>query len=622
MATPNRKGHSFLVNFVVFVWRALTWLRGAILNVLLLLILVIIAVAIFKPKQPVLPDKAPLLLSPSGILVDQYSYTSPRAQLLSLEGDGNPETLVREVINTIDHAARDERISGLLLHLDDLRGGGVSKMQEIGRAIERFRAAGKPVIALADNYDQQQYFLASYADEIYLHDLGGVGLIGFGLYRNYFKDALDKLSVRFHVFKVGQFKDFVEPFISNDMSEASREHNRQWLAALWQTYTDQVEQRRGLEAGSLTGFINDMAAHLAATRGDTAQLALQHKLVDHVGSRQARNRALIERFGAMTDEPETVLHITAADYNQQRQWNTVLEDGNVALIVATGTILDGEHPEGTIGGDTLSQLIRKARQDDQIKALVLRVDSGGGSAFASEIIRQELEHTREAGIPVVISMGSVAASGGYWIAMAADEIWATPTTITGSIGVFGLLPALGEGLDKLGIHTDGIGTTELAPSLRPDLPLPSEAAQVMQLGVEHIYSTFLQLVATNRGSEPEQIDEIAQGRVWTGLAAETLGLVDKVGYLEDAVAAAAQKAGLDNYKVKLIERDLSPQEQLLRELIGSPSARRLARTGLAQWLGFDSSVLSVLGELAKTQHSLLQVGRAGTYAWCAECLAP
>ena len=296
-----------------------------------------------------------------------------------------------------------------------------------------------------------------------------------------------------------------------------------------------------------------------------------------------------------------------------------VQQGNIGLIVASGTILDGHHPEGTIGGDSLSELIRKARQDEEVKAVVLRVDSGGGSAFASEIIRQELQRLREADKPIIVSMGSVAASGGYWIAMAADEVWATPTTITGSIGVFGLFPTLEKTFDKLGIHTDGVGTTDLAAAMRLDTALPQEAAQVLQLGVEHIYHRFLHIVAASRGSDPAAIDQIAQGRVWTGIKAQELGLVDEIGYLNDAFAAAAQRAGLDDYQVKLIERDLSPQEQLIRQLLGSESAQ-MAAHGLTT--SMEITWLQQLKRNLPEEVNLLLTGKAPkVYALCLECAA-
>ena len=619
MPTPHKSANPLRI--FSLLWRGLSWVRITLLNLLTLFILVAIIAAIVGPKEPPLPEKAPLLLRPSGILVDQFSYTSPTARLLNVGNEGPMETLVRELVDTIDHAAQDTRISGILLQLDALEGGGISKLQEIGEALERFQAEGKPVIALADNYTQEQYFLASYADEIHLNELGSVALTGLGVYRNYLKDAFDKLAVNFHVFKVGTFKDFVEPYTRNDMSDASREHNQQWLDALWQEYTDHVEQRRQLEPGTLTEFINDMATHLQATQGDTAQLALQHKLVDRVSSRHERVRLLIERFGADAEDAERVQYIEVQAYNRHRAWPPAVQQGNVALIVASGTILDGAHPEGTIGSETLSELIRSARQDEEVKAIVLRVDSGGGSAFASEIIRQELQRAREAGKPIVVSMGSVAASGGYWIAMAADQVWATPTTITGSIGVFGLIPTLEKSFAKLGIHTDGVGTTKLSGAMRLDRELPDEAARVLQLGVEHIYHRFLHIVAANRGSDPAAIDTIAQGRVWTGIKAQDLGLVDKIGYLNDAVAAAANLANLDEYQVKLIERELSTQEKLIRQMLGSESGEAAWKV-MTGGVNSDAAWLQRLREFMPAGFDLIASGKTPTiYALCLECNA-
>jgi protease-4 len=344
-------------------------------------------------------------------------------------------------------------------------------------------------------------------------------------------------------------------------------------------------------------------------------------LVDRIGSRAERNRALIDRFGAKKDDPESVLYIAAADYNHPSLEQRLTSEGNIALIVGSGPIVDGEQPEGRIGGDTLAKLIREARQDKEIKALVLRVDSGGGSAFASEIIRQELQLTRESGKPVVVSMGSVAASGGYWIAMAADEVWATPSSLTGSIGVFGLLPNIATGLDKLGIHTDGLGTTNLTTSLRPDLPLSPEAAQVMQQGIEFIYSRFLQLVAANRGTEPEKIHPVAQGRVWIGSKALELGLVDQLGYLKDAVAAAAARAELEDYKIRLIERKRPPQEEFLRQLMGSTAARSSLHMVAEQILGTEARALLEVGEAIREQIPYPTSGITA-YAWCLECFTP
>lgn len=618
-ASPPRK--SLLRRFFSSLWRGVSWLRVTVLNLLFLFVFIVVIASLMPSSAGRLPERAPLLLAPSGVLVDQYRYASPQQQLLG-GGDRGGETLVREMVELIDNASGDARISGIILKLDHLQGGGLSKMQEIGAALERFQTTEKPVIAIADNLSQQQYFLASYADEIYLHDLGGVELTGFALYRNYFKQALDKLSVKFHVFKVGQFKDFVEPYIREDMSTASRKHNEQWLSELWSVYTQQVEAKRELDAGSLTAFINEMENHLASTEGDTAQLALNMGLVDHIGSRNARNQALVERFGQSEDDADSPLVVTEELY-RQHVLRPAFKQANIALIVATGTILDGHQTEGNIGGDTLTEIIRRARHDEHIQAIVLRIDSGGGSAFASEIIRDELQAARDDGKAVIVSMGSVAASGGYWIAMAADQVWATPTTITGSIGVFGVFPTFEQTLSNLGIQSDGVGTTDLAGAIRLDRPLSNEAANILQQGVEHIYDRFVNLVAQSRQSTPEAVHEVAQGRVWTGAKALELGLVDQLGGLNDAIGAAAELIGVEQYQVRLFEREISPQEQLMRELLGQAQVSSALEHAASDLIGLDLSVLQSINRILgqQSQLTMMDAPRA-SYALCMTCMAP
>lgn len=623
MSDVSKPRRSPLVMFFVYLWRGLSWLRITVLNVVFLFILVLVVAAFIPDDSQKLPEYAPLLLAPSGMLVDQYRYTSPQQQLLEGERRQDAETLVHDLVQTVNVAANDARIAGIILKLDYLQGGGLSKMEEVGAALTRFRASGKPVIAVADSYTQQQYFLASFADEIHLNDLGRVELNGFSVYRNYFKQALDKLSVQFHVFKVGEYKDFVEPYLRDDMSQASRQHNQQWIDELWSVYIERVENQRGLAPGTLTHFINHLADQLASTEGDTAQLALDMGLVDYVGSRRMRDQALIERFGHNKDDSEEPLVVDEGLYRQHALLPPAFKAPNIALIVASGTILDGHQPEGSIGSETLSQIIRDARQDDAIQAVVLRIDSGGGSAFASEVIRSELQATRDAGKPVVVSMGSVAASGGYWIAMAADQVWATPTTITGSIGVFGLFPTIEQTLSKLGIHSDGIATTELAGAIRVDRPLSNEAANILQQGVEHIYGRFIGLVAESRNSTPDAIHELAQGRVWTGRKAQELGLVDELGGLSEAIAAAAQLAGLEQFETRLFERELSPQEKLMRQIMGQANMGPAVQNAISDWTGMDLSLLQSISRIIGQQSQMISLNTPrSTYALCMSCMAP
>lgn len=622
MSQNNPPRRNFIASLLIFLWNMISWTRSFVFNFIFLLFIIIIIASIFSKEDKKQPDQAPLVIAPSGLLVDQLTYTSPQSQLLSGGSGKAQETVVRDLIKVIEFAGNDNRITGLILKLDSLRGGGLSKMQEIGQAIDKFKNSGKPVVAISDSYSQSQYFLASYADEIHMNDLGHIGIMGFGVYRNYYKEALDKVAVKFHVFKVGEFKDFVEPYIRNSMSESSRKHNSQWLHELWQTYTDQVEKRRDLVSGRLTDFVNHMADQLAKTEGDSAQMAFEMNLVDHIGSRIERKKSLIEKFGHDDDDENQLRQVNYSVYSRQVLKDSSLSTPNIALIVARGTILDGQQPEGSIGGDSLSKLIRDARDDENIKALVLRIDSGGGSAFASEVIRQELQATRDSGIPVVVSMGSVAASGGYWIAMAADEVWSTPSTITGSIGVFGLFPTIEQTLNKIGIHSDGVGTTNLAGALSIDRPLSPEAGNILQQGVESIYSRFISLVATSRKSTPEDIHKIAQGRVWTGAKAQELGLVDNLGYLDDAILSAATKADIQDIEVKLFERELSPKEQFIKELLKETKVAAVVQNSLSDWTGFDTRTLQALSGILKEHKVISQSTPRSTYALCMDCYAP
>lgn len=619
----HANNRSFPTAVALFTWRLLTGIRIAVFNIIFFLLLIVFLIAIFTPDQEPIPQKAPLLITLNGNLVDQYSYLSPTDKLLNPNSDGQREIQVRELIHAIDYAASDSRITGLLLELDQYQDSGLSKMLEVGAAIDRFKNSGKPVLAMADNFDQQQYFLASFADEIYLHTMGNVVITGFGMYRNYYKSALDKLAIEFHIFKVGQFKDFVEPFIRNSMSENSRKHNGQWLNELWQVYTQHVEERRDLSSGALTQWVNHMADQLAQHQGNIAVMAQEMHLVDHVMSRVERRQDLIKRFGHKPKQDGELEYVSYQRYNKDvTQHERVAQNANIALVVAKGTILDGAQPEGAIGGDSLSQVLRNVGKDENIKALVLRIDSGGGSAFASEVIRQELQALHDQGMTIVVSMGSVAASGGYWIAMAADEIWATPTTITGSIGVFGLFPTIDKSLSKLGISTDGVGTTDLAGALRIDRPLSSDAANVLQQGVEHIYDEFIRLVAENRRSTPQKIDEIAQGRVWSGIRAKELGLVDQLGYLEDAITSAATRVGIENYKVKLFERELSPQEIIIKELMQEAALPTTLSSILKDWSGMDLTSLNIFLDAAKQAQKGDFNAPRSTYAVCLGCFVP
>lgn len=558
----DRSSPGFVSRFFHGIGVGFQWARAIVVNgVFIFLIIFIISSLNFGP--PPLPEKAPLRLNISGYLVDQESYIDPLTQAMAQVQGANSEVVVRDLVRSINAAADDNRVSKIIMELDQLLGGGISKLEEVGQALTRFKSSGKEIIAISDTYSQQQYYLASYADTVYMHPMGTVMLTGFGSYRNYYKDALDKLEVNMHIFRVGEYKDAVEPYTRSDMSEESREHNSQWINQLWNVYTSRVEAQRQLPKGAIDDYINNFSAHLETAGGDGAQYAINNRLVDQLATRSELRRKLIQEFGEEDNDYQAI------DYNHYLAHldnKPQLSANKVGLIVASGTIYDGRQPPGNIGGDSLADLIRDARDKHKVKALVLRIDSGGGSAFASELIRNELIATQNTGIPIVVSMGSVAASGGYWIAANADEIWATPTTITGSIGVYSMFPTLETSLQKIGVTTDGIGTTELSDALRIDRPLTPATSAVLQQQVDNIYRKFISLVAEGRELDPDLIHPIAQGRVWSGTSAEEFMLVDNLGYLDDAINSAARQANISDYQIQLIEPQLSFFEQFVQNM--------------------------------------------------------
>lgn len=444
-------------------WRAVDVTRRFVFNVLFLVLVVLVVGAWFTGgSRLMLQADTALVLDVKGNLVEEFTGSAREAELAETLGGEARETQLRDLVAVIDAAAKDAKIARIVLVLDDMGGAGMAKLREAARAIERFKASGKQVVAWSSVLDQRRYLLAAHASEIYLHPMGAVALTGFGGYRNYYHDALERLGVTVNVFRVGKFKSAVEPFTDNAPSPAAAEAEAGWLNDAWLGYTSEVEAARHLPPGTIAMLIDEAPARLVAAGGDQARLALAEKLVDGLKTRDEL-RALMIKRGKPDEEHKTFRQIGFEDYRAE-----VAESGDrnrqIGIVVAEGTISDGDEPQGSIGGRSTSERIRKAREDDAIKALVLRVDSGGGSAFGSELIRRELELTRAAGKPVVVSMSDVAASGGYLISMAADRVLADPATITGSIGVFMLLPTFNRSLDKLGIHTGGATTTWAAGS--------------------------------------------------------------------------------------------------------------------------------------------------------------
>lgn len=593
-----------------------------VLRGLVALVFIVLLVSLFGGGLAPLPDQALLRVAPEGVLVEQLSLPDPR-DLLTTEDGPARETLVGDLVEAIDAAAKDARIRGVVLQLDALVGGGLDKLDAIGAALQRFRAAGKPVIAIGDSYDQPQYYLASYADEIHLNPLGHVLLTGFGSYRLYFKDAIDRLKINFHVFRAGTYKDAVEPFTESGMSAASREHTTAWLTELWQHYRTGVETRRKLASAALDDYIAHLDDKVTAADGDGAQLALREQLVDRLSTRPeivARLRELSGDASTDADRDAGYSQVEALTYLDHVRTlpRPDTDQPRVGVLIAAGAIYDGEQSANAIGGDSLSRLIRKARERDDLKALVVRVDSPGGSAFAADLIRRELLATRAAGIPVVISMGSVAASGGYWIAAEADEIWAEPTTITGSIGVFGLVPTFEESLAGLGVRSDGVGTHRLSGAFELGRPLGAQGERLIQASVDNLYRRFIDLVAEGRERDATEVDAIAQGRVWTGLQAQRLGLVDQLGGLSDAVAAAARVAGIEDYQRFPVEPDMDLRQRVLQRVLESgwvPAAGSEVTRALSQ--------LAALAQLLPDrQLPWLKAPGAQLLLHCLECAAP
>jgi protease-4 len=535
-----------LSRFIGAFWNSVTFTRHLIGNLLFLFVIILLLVVFLFDTAPKVPGGAALILSPSGDIVEQKSGYVP---LDLLFGRVAEETLLKDIVDGIDHAKDDDNIKALVLDLDNMYGAGISKLQEVGAALNRFKQRGKTIIAVGDNFNQNQYYLAAHAEKIYLHPMGHVFLSGYGLYR----------------FKVGTYKSALEPFLRDDMSDEAREANLSWLNDLWQAYKSDIATLRGIDADRIDGYINGIADYLAKVEGDIARLALELGFVDALKTRDEVRGELIELVGE-DKKNKTYKHIHLKDYLEIIRPALLPTDprkGKVGVIIAKGLIMDGEQPAGRIGGDTLAKLIRQARHNTQIKSVVLRIDSGGGSAFASEIIRKEVELTRRSGKPVVVSMGSAAASGGYWIATPANEIWASPTTLTGSIGIFGAFATFDKTLNHLGINTDGIGTTQLSGSFDPGRPLNPILAEVLQQTIEQGYKRFLERVAKGRKLSLEDVEKAAQGRVWSGKEALTLGLVDKLGNLKDAAQSAARLADLDDFEVIVLKRPLSARERIL-----------------------------------------------------------
>jgi protease-4 len=595
-------------------WRVLDGTRRALLNLLLLIVIVALVTSALRHGPAPLADKTILVLKLDGNLVEQFSG-SPREQLMAqAQGQSTPrQTRLRDVLRALDAAATDPKISAVLLDTEDLNSVGMAGLHEVAAGIQRFKATakGKPVLSYGERYSQRGYYLAAQADQIYLHPMGMVGLEGFGRWRTYYKDALDRLGVQPHVIKVGTYKSFAEPYTATGPSPATQEAEGYVYGELWSDFTGAIETARKLEKGSITQNIEALPQRLAAVQGDIAQLMLQAKLVDGLKTRDEMRTLLISK-GAKDDKTKSFRRASLPEYLATLKEPDLGTKAPIGVVVAEGEIVDGDAGPGRVGGDSTARLIRQAREDEAIKAIVLRVNSPGGSAFASEIVRRELELTQKAGKPVVVSMGDVAASGGYWISMSSDAVIADPGTITGSIGVFGMLPTAEGLMDKLSLKTGGTTTTWLAGGYDPRRPLDPRLEAVVQSSIGHIYSQFTGRAATARKTTPDKIDAVAQGRIWTGNQAKDRGLIDRLGSFDDAIRTAAKLAKLEladgaKPKLRYVEKEPGRLERLLASLgdVLAPQLAQALNASLGPALGLSALPAPVAEELA----SLRELGQ-------------
>ncbi|ENN8407393.1 signal peptide peptidase SppA [Serratia marcescens] len=534
-----------------WTWRLLNFIRELILN-LFLVLLILVGVGIYLSFQSSSTSTAPargaLLVDLSGVVVDQPSVNNRVRQwgreLLGASSSRLQENSLFDVVDSIRKAKDDKNITGMVLQLNDFAGADQPSLRYIGKALREFRDSGKPIFAIGDSYNQTQYYLASYANKVYLSPQGAVDLHGFATNNLYYKSLLDMLKVTTNIFRVGTYKSAVEPLIRDDMSPAAREADSRWIGGLWQNYLETVAANRQLTPQQLFPGAAGVLSGLQAAGGDTARYALDNKLVDELASRTAIENQLVKTFG-WDKQANDFNAISIYDYQPKPDAN---QGGKIAVVFANGAIIDGQQTPGNVGGDTTAAELRQARLDPAVKAVVFRVNSPGGSVSASEVIRSELAAVRAAGKPVVVSMGGMAASGGYWVSTPADYIIASPSTLTGSIGIFGIINTYEKTLDTLGVHTDGVATSPLA-DIAVTKALPQEFSQMMQLNIENGYKNFLDLVAKSRKMTPQQVDQIAQGHVWLGSDAKANGLVDQLGDFDDAVKKAAELAKLQQWQL-------------------------------------------------------------------------
>ncbi len=601
------------------VGRFLSAARAVTANILFLVVIVVLLVLVFSGEDRVaVPDGAALVLNLDAPILEEAPRPEPLELLFSGQDSARPIEM-RDLMHALERAAEDDRIRALVLDLHRFPGAAPATLNSLGKALGEFRASGKPLIVVADNLTQSQYFLASFADQLYLNPMGQVLLTGLALQPTFFASGLEKLKVNVNVFRAGEYKSAVEPFLRDDMSSEARENAQQLINEIWHSIRAQVAGNRGMSPEMLDTLIEEQPQRLRSTRGDLALLALETGLVDELLSRDAGRDRLIQIVGR-DQAGETFRQIGHRDYLRDALVTAASrkkKDARIGVIVAEGTILGGEQPRGAAVGEPTVRMIRKARQDDGVRAIVLRVNSPGGSAFTSELIRRELELAQVAGKPVVVSMGSVAASGGYWVSATADRIFAEQDTITGSIGVYGLLPTFERSLASLGVYSDGVGTHTLAGAGNPMQPLNPALADILEQRVAQANRQFMELVARGRDMDLADVEALAEGRVWSGLAAHELGLVDELGGLASAISQAAALAGLERWDVDYLEEPPSTRDLILERMLNSYAGRSLmGNAPRGPWQGL-SRMSRLLGEPILNLDRLLEADQL--QALCTAC---
>lgn len=603
------------------IWRWIGLIQHGILRVigLILIFLFLLMWPAFFQGEPEfkIADSGVLYFEPSGPIVEELTEVSPSDAFTAalMGGAPNNQVLLRDVVEGLRAAAADEDVNALVIRFDSFGGATPAALQEVANELAAFRDAGKEVIAYADNYFNSSWFLAAQADEVYMHDMGVAQVSGYAVYRTYFRSLLDRLNITVNVYRVGTYKSALEPFLGDEMSKADEEARRYLYGDIWNAYKDTASAGRGMAPGDIQTYGDNFADMMTANGGNYTQIGLENGMVDEVVGRGGFFSSLAERYGA--DEETKELDASSfMEYAAEHRQDGDAKGDKIAVIYAVGTIVAGEADGGTIGGDIHARLIRQARLDDDVRAIVLRVDSGGGSAFASELIREELELARLEGKPVIASMGGVAASGGYWISTPANVIMAEPTTITGSIGIFGFIPTAENAMAEIGVFEDGFGTTRSAGGLSLIGGVSEEANTILQTGIEHGYEQFLSIVGEARGMTRDEVDAVAQGRVWTGTQALDRGLVDQLGGFDDAVALAAQLAELEDFTVKTFKEEVNPVEEIL-EALGMEAALTLAGDGL-----FGGVFADMAGQTASELQTINMMNDPNNiYATCLSCEA-